>query len=108
MDQPARDIGVTARTFVLVAAASIVVSGLLGGLLALLRGRTNTSIALGYYILGSIVVIAGAFPSGGVAGMRTRTTQRRPTGATGYALPSLLLGVVLIGVGTLVDVYHPF
>jgi len=103
-----RSAAVNARMFVLVALGSIVVAGLFGGLLALLRGRTNTSIALGYYILGSIVVLAGSFPGGGVAGLRTRTTQRRPTGATGYALPSLLLGAVLIGVGMLVDVYKPF
>jgi hypothetical protein len=103
-----RSAAVTARTFVLVAGAAIVVSGLFGGLLALLRGRTNSSIALGYYILGSIIVLAGSFPSGGIAGLRTKTTQRRPTGASSYALPSLALGVVLIGVGTLVDVYKPF
>ena len=99
---------ITARTLVLVVAGAVVAAGLVGVLLALLRGRTNGSIALGYYIVGSLIVIAGGFPSGGIAGMRTRTTQRRPTGASGYALPSMLLGAVLIGVGTLVDVYKPF
>jgi hypothetical protein len=99
---------VTVRTFVYVVAGGIVAAGLLGGLLVLLRGKTNASIALGYYILGSVIVLAGSFPSGGIAGLRARTTQRRPTGATGYALPSMLLGAVLIGVGTLVDVYKPF
>lgn len=99
---------VNARFFLLVTVGAIVASGLFGGLIALLRGKTNASVALGYYILGSVVVIAGSFPGGGIAGMRSRTTQRRPTGATGYAVPSLLLGAVLIGVGTLVDVYKPF
>jgi hypothetical protein len=103
-----RRVAVSARFFLVVAVGSILAAGLFGGLLALVRGRANPSIALGYYILGSVVVIAGSVPSGGIAGVRTRTTQRRPTGATGYALPSLLLGVVLIGVGTLVDVYKPF
>ena len=108
MEQPQRAAGVTARLFVLVAAAAIVVAGLLGGLFALVRGQTNTSIALAYYILGCVVVIAGFLPGGGAAGLRARTEQRRPTGASGYALPSLLLGAVLVGVGVLVDWYHPF
>lgn len=103
----ARNFSVSVRLFVSVVAGAIAAGGLLGGLLVLLRGKTNTSIALGYYILGSVIVLAGSFPSGGIAGLRSRTTQRRPTGATGYALPSMLLGAVLIGVGTLVDVYKP-
>src|SRR5438477_9782911 len=97
--EPARSASVTARVFVFVVAGALVVAGLLGGLLVLLRGRANTSVALGYHILGSIIVLAGSFPSGGIAGLRSRTTQRRPTGATGYALPSMLLGAALIGVG---------
>jgi hypothetical protein len=103
-----RNPSVTARTVVLVTAGAIVIAGLLGALIALLRGHANPSIAVGYYIVGSLLVIAGGFPSGGIAGMRTRTTQRRPTGASGYALPSMLLGALLIGVGALVDVYKPF
>jgi hypothetical protein len=106
--EPVRRASVAARTLVLAVGGSIVLAGLLGGLFVLLRGKTNTSLALGYYILGSVIVLAGSFPSGGIAGMRTRTTERRPTGATGYALPSMLLGAALIGVGTLVDVYKPF
>jgi hypothetical protein len=108
VDQPQRATGVTARLFLAVVAGAIVVAGLLGGVFALVRGQTNTSIALAYYILGSLVVIAGFLPGGGVAGLRGRTEQRRPLGASGYALPSLLLGAVLVGVGVLVDVYHPF
>ena len=108
MDRPQRVAGVTARLFALVTLGAIVVAGLLGGLFALVRGQTNTSIALAYYILGSIVVIAGFLPGGGAAGLRARTDQRRPIGASGYALPSLLLGAVLVGVGVLVDAYHPF
>ncbi len=106
--EPNRSVALTVRTFALVVAGAIIAAGLLGALLVALRGRTNTSIALGYYILGSIIVLAGSFPSGGIAGLRTRTTQRRPMGSSGYALPSMLLGAVLIGVGTLVDVYKPF
>jgi hypothetical protein len=108
VDQPQRATGVTARLFLAVVAGAILAAGLLGGLFALVRGQTNTSIALAYYILGSLVVIAGFLPGGGIAGLRTRTEQRRPLGASGYALPSLLLGAVLVAVGVLVDVYHPF
>jgi hypothetical protein len=106
--ESARSVSVTVRMFVYVLAGGIVVAGLLGGLLVLLRGKTNTSIAVAYYILGSLIVLAGSFPTGGIAVLRSRTTQRRPTGATGYALPSMLLGAVLIGLGALVDVYKPF
>ena len=107
MEQP-RATFVTARLFLYVVAGAVVAAGLLGGLFALVRGQTNTSIALAYYILGCVVVIAGFLPAGGVAGLRARTEQRRPMGASGYALSSLLLGAVLVGVGVLVDVYHPF
>jgi MFS superfamily sulfate permease-like transporter len=106
--EQSRAVGVTPRLFLLVVAGAVLAAGLLGGLFALVRGQTNSSIALAYYILGSIVVIAGFLPGGGAAGLRARTEQRRPTGASGYALPSLLLGAVLVGVGVLVDVYHPF
>jgi hypothetical protein len=108
VEQPQRVTAVGARLFLAVVAGAIVAAGLLGGVFALARGKTNTSIALAYYIVGCVVVIAGFLPGGGVAGMRTRTEQRRPMGASGYALPSLLLGAVLVGVGMLVDVYHPF
>ena len=106
--EQSRAAGVTPRLFLLVVAGAVLAAGLLGGLFALVRGQTNSSIALAYYILGSIVVIAGFLPGGGAAGLRARTEQRRPTGASGYALPSLLLGAVLVGVGVLVDWYHPF
>lgn len=99
---------VSAQLFAAVTVGAIVAAGLIGGIFALVRGETNTSIALAYYIVGSLVVIGGFLPGGGVAGLRGRTEQRRPMGSSGYALPSLLLGVVLVGVGLLVDVYHPF
>jgi len=88
--------------------ASIVVVGLVGALVAWIRGRgTDTSIALAYYFVGGIVFLVGSFPTGGFSLTRGRT-RRRPTGGGTFAGPSMLLGTLLIGVGVIVDFTHPF
>jgi hypothetical protein len=108
MDEPQVSRGVTIRIFLAAAAGSILVVGLFGAVFALFGHKANTSIAVAYYIIGAILVVAGGFPTGGLSFIRMRMTRRAPTGSGGYALPSMLLGGVLIGVGVLVDLYKPF
>jgi hypothetical protein len=89
-------------------AGSIVVVGLVGALVAWLRGRgVDSSIALAYYFVGAIVFLVGSFPTGGFSLARGKT-RRRPTGGGAFAAPSMLLGALLIGVGVLIDITHPF
>jgi len=87
---------------------SIVLVGLVGALVAWIRGRSvDPSMALAYYFVGGIVFLVGSFPTGGFSLTRGRT-KRRPTGGGAFAGPSMLLGALLIGVGVLVDFTHPF
>jgi hypothetical protein len=100
--------GMTPTIFLLGTVGSILVVGLVGALIAFIRGRgANTSIALAYYFVGAVVFLVGSFPTGGFSLARGRT-RRRPTGGGAFAAPSMILGSLLIGVGVLVDVTHPF
>jgi hypothetical protein len=100
--------GMTPMIFVVGTIVSILVVGLVGALIAFIRGRGyNTSIALAYYFVGGIVFLVGSFPTGGFSLTRGRT-RRRPTGGGAFAGPSMLLGTLLIGVGVLVDITQPF
>jgi hypothetical protein len=88
--------------------ASVVVVGLVGALVALLRGRGySNSIALAYYFVGAVVFLIGSFPTGGYSVLRG-FTRRRTIGGGAFARPSMLMGLLLIGVGAAVDVTHPF
>jgi hypothetical protein len=49
----------------------------------------------------------GSFPTGGFSLLRGRT-RRRPTGGGAMAAESMLLGALLLGIGVLLDVTHPF
>lgn len=87
---------------------SIVVVGAVGAVVAWARGRgVNSSMALAYYFVGCLVFLVGSFPTGGFSLARGRT-RRRPMGGGAFAAPSMLLGVLLIGVGVAVDLTHPF
>jgi hypothetical protein len=100
--------GLTPAIFVGGTLASIVVVGLVGAAIAWARGRSvDSSIALAYYFVGSIVFLVGSFPTGGFSLIRGRT-RRRPIGGGEFAAPSMLLGILLIGVGVAVDLTHPF
>jgi hypothetical protein len=101
--------GLTPAIFLAGAAGSVLLVGLIGALVALLRGRGySPSIALAYYFVGSIVFLVGTFPSGGYSVLRGRT-RRRPMGGSGpFARPTMLVGLLLIGVGVAVDVTQPF
>jgi len=100
--------GLTPAIFAAGTVGSIVLVGLVGALVAWIRGRgIDASVALAYYFVGGIVFLVGSFPTGGFSLARGRT-RRRPTGGGAFAGPSMLLGTLLIGVGVLVDFTHPF
>ena len=110
MDDTERDDsgGFTPAIFVSGTIASVVVVGLVGAVIAWARGRSvDSSIALAYYFVGSIVFLVGSFPSGGFSLIRGKT-RRRPIGGGAFAVPSMLLGALLIGVGVAFDLTHPF
>jgi hypothetical protein len=103
-----RDPGITPAIFAGGTLGSILVAGLIGATVAWARGRgINSSIAISYYLFGSLVFLVGSFPTGGFSLLRGRT-PRRPTGGGPFAIPSMLLGSILIGIGVAFDVLHPF
>ena len=114
--------GLTPAIFAAGTVGSIVLVGLVGALVAWIRGRgVDASVALAYYFVGGIVFLVGSFPTGGFSLTRGRT-RRRPTG--GYSMirgtitrrrpigarqePVFLLGLVLVGLGVVVDLTRPF
>lgn len=109
MEDPEQTGGLTPSAFAVGVVGSVIVVGLIGALAALIRGRgVNGDIALAYYFVGGIVFLVGSFPTGGFSLVRGRKSRRRPTGGGAFALPSMLLGAVLIGVGIVIDLTHPF
>lgn len=103
-----KDPGVTPAIFAAGTVGSIVVVGLIGAIIAWARGSgVDPAIALAYYFVGSIVFLVGSFPTGGFSLLRGRT-PRRPTGGGPFALPSMLLGAILIGIGAAFDITKPF
>ena len=89
-------------------AGSVLVIGAIGAAVAWGRGHGyNSSIALAYYFVGSLVFLIGSFPTGGFSLLRGRS-QRRPIGGGAFAGPSMLLGGTLLGAGIAVDVLRPF
>jgi hypothetical protein len=102
------DSGLTPAIFVGGTIGSIVVVGLIGALIAWARGHNvNSSIALSYYFVGAVIFLVGSFPTGGFSLLRGRT-RRRPIGGGAFALPSMLLGALLIGIGVFFDISQPF
>jgi hypothetical protein len=100
--------GLTPAIFAGGVAGSIVVVGAIGAVVVWARGRgVDSSMALAYYFVGCIVFLVGSFPTGGFSLARGRT-RRRPMGGGAFAGPSMLLGVLLIGVGIAIDLTHPF
>ena len=76
--------------------------GLLATVIALLSGhKVSSTIALSYYIVGSILFLIGAFPTGGFSVITGKKTRRRPMGSRQE--PIFLSGLVLIGLGVLAD-----
>jgi hypothetical protein len=91
-----------------VAAGAVLLVGLLGGIVAFVRGSgVSSSMAIAYYLVGGVVFLVGSFPTGGFSLLRGKT-RRRPTGGGAMAAQSMLMGALLLGVGVLLDVTHPF
>ena len=107
VDEPERAAGTPAVAAATVVGAILLV-GLVGALIAWARGSSvSSAMALAYYFVGSIVFLVGSFPTGGFSLMRGRS-RRRPIGGGAFAGPSMLMGGLLIGLGVLLDVTHPF
>jgi hypothetical protein len=65
--------------------------------------RVSATIAVAYYIVGTLLFLIGTFPTGGFSLLRGTMTQRRPTGFRGE--PIFLFGIVLFALGVIADVY---
>jgi hypothetical protein len=90
------------KRLLLGAAAAAGGVGLLGATVGWAADRgVSSTIAAAYYIVGCILFLIGMFPSGGFSMVRGTLTRRRPTGPRQD--PVFLLGIVLIGLGVLVD-----
>ena len=63
----------------------------------------SATIAVAYYIVGTLLFLIGTFPTGGFSLLRGTITQRRPTGFRGE--PIFLFGIVLFALGVIADVY---
>ena len=97
------------RTTAAAVVGLIGIVGLIGAVVALVRGRSvSGGMALGYYLVGSVGILAGSAPRGGFSVLRGRWSQRRPTGSGSYALEGIVVGVLLIAVGVLLDLTRPF
>ena len=93
------------RTLVITAALAAAL-GLVGAIIALAVGRNiSATIAGALYIVGCLLFLVGMFPSGGFSLRRGTMTQRQPMGSRRE--PVLFVGVLLVGVGVLVDVARP-
>jgi hypothetical protein len=92
--------------FALACVAAAVVLGVIAAGIALLTGHgVATTIAVAFYLVGCLLFLIGVYPSGGFSLVRGTMTRRRPTGARQE--PIFLVGIVLIGLGVLADLY-PF
>ena len=97
---PLQVLGAVVGTIVIVAA--------LGALVALIRDRSvSMSMAYAFYFVGCIVFLAGTLPTGGISLFRN-PTRRRPTGGSPYAISSVLFGMLLLGIGVVLDIFKPF
>ena len=93
--------------FALQTLAAVVAVGALGALVAFATGHDIAGgMAGAYYLIGAALFLIGMFPTGGFSMIRGTITRRKPTGARQEA--HFLMGVVLIAVGVLFDLTHPF
>jgi hypothetical protein len=87
----------------LISVSLAVAIGLLATVIALISGRNvSSTIALAYYVVGSVLFLIGAFPTGGFSVITGKKTRRRPMGSRQE--PVFLSGLVLIALGVLADI----
>jgi hypothetical protein len=90
--------------FAFMCASLALVVGVVAAVIALATDhRVPPTIAVAYYIVGSLLFLIGMSPGGGFSLFRGTMTRRRPTGARKE--PIFLLGLVLIGLGIVADIY---
>ena len=97
-------LGPALARFGLVCAALAIGLGVVAAVIALVTDhRVSATIAVAYYIVGTLLFLIGTFPTGGFSLLRGTVTQRRPTGFRGE--PIFIFGVVLIALGVIADIY---
>jgi hypothetical protein len=90
--------------FALVCGGAAAAVGLLAGVFALATGHdVSSTLAVTYYLIGCGLFLVGVFPTGGFSLVRGTMSRRRPMGARQE--PIFLVGIVLIGLGVLADIY---
>jgi hypothetical protein len=95
------------RRSVIVAAGVAFGLAALGLIIGLVSDRDlAATIAVVYYLVGCVMFLIGMFPTGGFSLTRGTMTQRRPIGSR--LEPILLLGLLLVGLGVVLDVTRPF
>jgi hypothetical protein len=78
--------------------------GLIATVIALATDhRVPATIAVVYYVVGTLLFLIGTFPTGGFSLLRGTMTRRRPTGFRGE--PIFLFGIVLFALGVIADIY---
>jgi hypothetical protein len=102
-----RSVGEVAKRMVVGTIAAAVGVGGVAALIAWASGHgVSSTVAAAYYLIGCALFLVGMFPTGGFSIVRGTLTRRRPTGARQE--PVFLLGLVLIALGVVADVAHPF
>jgi hypothetical protein len=90
--------------FALACLAAAVALGAIATVIALLTGHgVTTTISVAYYLVGCLLFLIGVYPSGGFSLVRGTMTRRRPIGAREE--PIFLVGVVLVALGVIIDLY---
>jgi hypothetical protein len=102
-----RAVGDMLRRSVVWSAAAAAALAVVGLIIALAADRNvSATIAAMYYIVGCALFLIGMFPSGGFSIRRGTMTQRRPMGSR--LEPPILIGIILVGIGVVTDVWRPF
>jgi hypothetical protein len=90
--------------FAFVCVAAAVALAAVASAFALLTGHgVTTTISVAYYLVGSLLFLIGVYPTGGFSLVRGTMTRRRPIGAREE--PIFLVGVVLVTLGAIIDLY---
>ena len=97
-------LGPALARFSLACAGLAIGLGVVAAVIALATDHSvSATIAVAYYLVGTLLFLIGMFPTGGFSLLRGTMTQRRPTGIRGE--PIFLFGMVLIALGVIADVY---
>jgi hypothetical protein len=90
--------------FALICVAAAVALAAIATVIALLTGHgVTTTISVAYYLVGCLLFLIGVYPTGGFSLVRGTMTRRRPIGAREE--PIFLVGVVLVALGVIIDLY---